>query len=160
MKIFQKFFKDNQKLNANEIAIQLENNKYNILDKYVKDSINNLKPIVLFDGDNGTTSGITLNDNIQNYTFIEVYTRTNDGIYLPATKVHTEGLTKFQIQAFTSPSTGFIAMNIDYTANNNKIIPVALRQFYSNFNKVIERVTSDLNGYLWNIHIIKVIGYK
>lgn len=39
MKLFQKFFKDNQKLNANEIAIETENNKFQRLDKYIKRNI-------------------------------------------------------------------------------------------------------------------------
>lgn len=35
MKLFQNFFKDNQKLNANEIAVKTENNKFKQLDKYL-----------------------------------------------------------------------------------------------------------------------------
>lgn len=35
MKIFQKFFKNDQKLNANEIAIKTKNNKYKQLDQYL-----------------------------------------------------------------------------------------------------------------------------
>lgn len=39
MKIFQQFFKDNQKLNAKDIALEIENNKFQRLDKYIKRNI-------------------------------------------------------------------------------------------------------------------------
>lgn len=39
MKIFQNFFKDGQKLNANEIAVKIENNKFQRLDNYLKRNI-------------------------------------------------------------------------------------------------------------------------
>ncbi len=39
MKIFQNFFKDNQKLNAKDIAVEIENNKFQRLDKYLKRNI-------------------------------------------------------------------------------------------------------------------------
>ena len=37
MKIFQKFFKNNEKLNANEIAVETDTNKYKILDNVLND---------------------------------------------------------------------------------------------------------------------------
>lgn len=48
MKIFQNFFKDNKKLNANEIAIEIEEDKYQKLDQY----LNNHKLIKLWENSN------------------------------------------------------------------------------------------------------------
>ena len=39
MKIFQNFFKNNQKLNANEIAVEISNNKFQRLDKFLNSKI-------------------------------------------------------------------------------------------------------------------------
>ena len=71
MKIFKNFFKNSQKLNANEIAIKIENEKYKTLDKYLIDSINNLKIKKLWENpnkDNGLTNqNITLSSDDYDY---------------------------------------------------------------------------------------------
>lgn len=54
MKIFQKFFKDNQKLNAKEVAVELSNGKYKILDSKLKEIDRPLKKL----WENSNTSNI------------------------------------------------------------------------------------------------------
>lgn len=75
MKIFQKFFKNNQKLNAKEIAIETETNKYKILDNYLYEIITLIKPTILYENSIGTSNNLTLTDSIDNYKYIEIYTK-------------------------------------------------------------------------------------
>lgn len=119
-------------------------------------------PVTLFDGDVATDGGpITLSDNYENYEYIEVYATTTDDneLLVPVVKV-LKGFNKFQIVFNTSPSTGWINMNVDFSISGNTITPIALRQVYINSSKSVERVTLDLAGYGWNLHIRKVLGYK
>lgn len=119
-------------------------------------------PVTLFDGDVATDgSPITLSDNYENYEYIEVYATTTDDndLLVPVVKV-LKGFNKFQIVFNTSPSTGWINMNVDFSIFGNTITPTALRQVYINSSKSVERVTLDLAGYGWSLHIRKVLGYK
>lgn len=119
-------------------------------------------PVTLFDGDVATDgSPITLSDNYENYEYIEVYATTTDDndLLVPVVKV-LKGFNKFQIVFNTSPSTGWMNMNVDFSIFGNTITPTALRQVYINSSKSVERVSLDLAGYGWNLHIRKVLGYK
>lgn len=124
-------------------------------------AINSLKPVVLFEGNQSVASEITLKYSVENYSYIEVYATTGggDNYLVPIVKVLKE-FNKFQIVFNTSPSTGWINMNIDFSISENKITATALRQAYINNNRVVERVTTDLAGYAWNLHVVKVLGYK
>lgn len=126
--------------------------------KKLKDLIT---PVVLFSGDVSVSSPVTLSDNFKNYSYIEVYAVVGGGanILAPVVKVLKE-FNNFQIVFNSSPSTGWINMNIDFSISENKITATALRQAYINNNKVVERVTTDLASYGWNLHIVKVLGYK
>lgn len=162
------------KIKANTIAM-IDNNKGISLDEYLGNlsdlntsnksslvnAINSLKPVVLFEGNQSVASEITLKYSVENYSYIEIYATTGDGFTLlvPSAKISTE-FNKFQIAFNTSPSTGWINMNIDFSISENKITATALRQAYINNNRVVERVTTDLAGYAWNLHVVKVLGYK
>ena len=119
-------------------------------------------PVTLFDGNQSADgSAITLTDAFENYEYIEVYATTTDSndLLVPVVKV-LKGFNKFQIVFNTSPSAGWINMNVDFSISGNTITPTALRQTYINSAKSIERVTLDLASYGWNLKIRKVLGYK
>lgn len=96
MKIFQKFFKDNQKLNANEVSV-VDNNKAKTLDNVLGNLSNlntnnktnlvnainevNDKGVKLLFNGNITTNGtdIKLSENINNFDLICVVTRNDTG---------------------------------------------------------------------------------
>lgn len=75
MKIFKKFFINNQKLNANEIAFKSKNNKYKNLDNYLNEIDTLIKPTILYENSMGTSNNLTLTDSIDNYKYIEIYTK-------------------------------------------------------------------------------------
>lgn len=75
MKIFQKFFKEDQKLNANEIVIEVEDNKYKKLDDYLNKINTLITPAILYENSTGTSNNLTLTDSIDNYKYIEIYTK-------------------------------------------------------------------------------------
>lgn len=68
MKLLSHFFKDNQKLNANEIAIEIEEDKYQKLDQY----LNNHKLIKLWENSNteNTFSPQTITLLSDNYDYL------------------------------------------------------------------------------------------
>ena len=40
---------------------------------HIEDGISNTYPVILYDNDEGSSSTITLSDNVSNYNFIEIY---------------------------------------------------------------------------------------
>lgn len=78
MKLLKKYFKNEEKLNANEIAIctDNENNKYQVLDKY----LDNLIEKVVFTGSTSNIDSITFEKEITGAKFIEIeYGNANYG---------------------------------------------------------------------------------
>lgn len=125
------------------------------------DAVNNaLNGVVLYESESGTTTDITLNDSVENYSYLEIYyNRHNNGF--TSTKVDTRNLTN--ICLFTSYYTGspsddsgihrFYTSNITITGNSLQRIASHVSQMRK--NGVWE--TNDDSQYFY---ITKVIGYK
>lgn len=156
MKIFQKFFKNNQKLNANEIAVEIENNKYKILDNVIK-CLNNSIPIVAYDNEEGSNQNLTLTLDASNYSYVEIYYRDNSNIY-NSTKVYKpNGKTIYLMtQNPTTDSNGWWS----YIKSKTILITGKSLNVVSYNENVLHDQNLPTNNHSNNIYITKVLFYN
>lgn len=182
MKVFQKFFKDNQKLNADEIAIKIENNKFQQLNKYLGDlldlnttdksslvsAINELLPVVLYETEKVYSSVandtvISLNDNLSNYKRIVLYGISNNN-NLGSVEVYNPTINDQpgMFIAANGSRSGMYAFNGTFRqwliTSENKITYMEATDISS---KIVS--SSALTGFVsdsTNIKIYKIIGFK
>ena len=112
--------------------------------------LESLIPYVLYDNSSGTTSNIPLSDNINNYSYIEIYYRTNDG-------------TKFQNCVKTKVESLIVASlvyNYYYLVMYTKIAIVQLTNSSLNFLSNTETYNGGNYSSGNFIYVTKVIGYK
>ena len=119
-----------------------------------------LKPITLYSNPDGNNGTITLNDDVNNYEYIEIFYRTNDG-YLGSKKIisgnyYTE-LVSYQSNKSTDPE-AYIKIRV-ISINNNTI---STRQDSGGYYiKELMLSAGGIIKYENNyIYITRVIGYK
>ena len=113
------------------------------------------KNFILYDNPNGTIESITLDDDVSNYRYIDIFYRNNDRFY-SNTRVY-------------EPNDKRIVLSANYTDNEivylkNKIVEINGRSI-SNYNKCYSQIWTNNNGTVSyqnsnNIYIVKVVGYK
>ena len=119
----------------------------NIMDK----GISNLYPKILYQNEDGANTNITLNDSVENYTFIEVYYRNNDNY--------------FASRKFYKPNNKKIILDSNYISTTNIVWKYQHRLFENDkFNLVqsTEMSKSDFPNVTNsnNTYVILVLGYK
>ena len=146
-------FKD---LPSTDTPINSEN--LNLLQTNVESAING---VVLYDNDGNNYGEISLNDNVDNYNYLEVFGHEVGGrkIYNKIAKQGTFINKSFNIFAliFDSRDTFFWTRSAIYTIQSNKLIPS--RSKYATITTAGQiNIYNESNGE--SISIDKVIGYK
>ncbi len=156
MKIFQKFFKDDQKLNANEIAIEIENNKYQVLDNIVKQLIGSM-PMIAYDNEEGSNQNITLDLDASYYRYAEIHYRDNNNIY-NSTKVYKpNGKTIYLMtQVPTTDANGWWS----YIKSKTISITGKSLSVISYNENILHDKNMPENNHLNNIYITKILFYN
>lgn len=171
MKILKnlKINNENKKINASEVALVTNTNKYKSLDNVIGDlsslnttdksniidAINSLLPVTLFEG-TGDTS-ITLNDNLANYKKIIIYyyqTAYHSTSYSSVEVDEPDGKNvELTFVIGVSDNSGLYANNRGYSLNGTKVTKIDgyNARFYN-------------AGSMWaisdSIRISKIVGYK
>lgn len=121
-------------------------------DGYSCDFINN-QTVVLYEDTSGNTSNVTLSDNINNYAYIEIYSRWYDSYSIPAVKLNRSNITsgKFNVSWSDVDNNGVIIFAKIWNISSNSITK---NMFYYYNPKTGE--TSN-----WDVcYITKVVGYR
>ena len=114
-----------------------------------------LKPVVLYNNTSGANGSITLNDAVENYSYIEIYYRNNNSLYSSC--------------KFYSPSGKQLTLSIVYPDSSSNQIWVqsttktVTGTSMSNVSgRYIEAETYNKTGIGRNdrIYIVRVVGYK
>lgn len=139
-------------------AIKLENDNYIDSSGVVhnREPLNEiLNPVVLYES-NGESTDINLNDDYNDYSYIEIYARESGNKILPIVKLPKES-TGFAINSLRSDSGGIVIYSKKYNISSNKISISGSICVYE-VNNTINYIRTDVD--YWRISIIKVIGYK
>lgn len=127
----------------------------------IKDAVNSLEPVTLYDNASGSNSTITLSDSVANYNFIEIYFKSDDG-FVKSTKIF--GDTAYAeltiIQPLTSAENGMYIKTRIVTLNATTISTT--RDGNNNYLAKTMYVTTSGTAQLDvnYIYITKVLGYK
>lgn len=117
-----------------------------------------LKPIILYENETGSNSSITLNDDVSNYEYVEIYYRNNGKSY-DSTKIYqaNDKTTKLTMEYI------YTSGNFVYTENlfksiyiENNSITVENYGYLQTIDKEINNVNTTDNY----IYITRVVGYK
>lgn len=117
-----------------------------------------LKPIILYEHETGSNGSITLNDNVSNYEYVEIYYRNNGKSY-DSTKIYqaNDKASKLTIEYI------YTSANFVYTENlfksiyiKNNSITVENYGYLQTIDKEINNVNTTDNY----IYITRVVGYK
>ena len=127
----------------------------NTLQNNIENAINEYLPITLFENESGLTGNITLNDNVSNYSFIEIIYGC-DGYYFYSKFENANGKKVGFITPYVSTDNGNLFL---YTSNyeifGNEINFLTCSNVYVNTSNTIGDYGN--NSY---IRIYKVFGYK
>ena len=141
------------------VVAQVSNTKSDsTTDTYSCDYVNiledNLKYYSLYENLNGTSTTVTLSDNISNYNFIEIYFITNDSVQdIGSSKVYCAKRSTIKTNFFYRKyvSGTVYEKNANITINGNSLT------FDDNYQTYYSGGNYQLGDF---IKIIKVIGYK
>ncbi len=123
----------------------------------IVDAINSLLPVVLYNNDAGSNDTITLSDSAANYSYLEIFYRSNDNMYQSVKVYNPNGK---NVSLF-STTTNYANLRIygktkEVTISDNKI--TLYLQNCSQFT-----INNASTGYVNNdnhIYITRVLGYK
>lgn len=130
----------------------------NLLQTNVENAING---VVLYDNNGNNYREIPLNDNVDNYNYLEVFGHEVGGrkIYNKIAKQETFINKSFNIFAlvFDSSDTFFWTRSAVYTIQSNKLVPT--RSKYATITTAGQiNIYNESNG--GSISVDKVVGYK
>ena len=122
----------------------------------LSDLLNTLIPTVLYDNANGSTGNIVLDDNVNNYQYVEILClQSSDNIYFSSGKLSKPFPKNIQL------STTFYAGQNSYVFSATKHIKdnQILDSGHSGLSNLLNNVgvTGESRDY---IKIVKVLGYK
>ena len=120
----------------------------------IVNSVNSLEPVILYNNESGTNSNFSLNDDVSNYKYIEVYTKQNN--YTLA----------YKCQKIYNPNGKNIAIDYLYYMND-KLYGNGVQITFSGKNATLSGgfgYTTGAGGQYVTasntINIVRVIGYK
>ena len=122
---------------------------------------NAINGVILYDNDGNNYGEISLNDNVDNYNYLEVFGHEVGGrkIYNKIAKQETFINKSFNIFAlvFDSRDTFFWTRSAVYTIQSNKLVPT--RSKYATITTAGQiNIYNESNG--GSISVDKVVGYK
>ena len=128
-------------------ATAVDSTNLNIMDE----GIDNLNPKILFQSEEGVNSNLSLNDNVENYTFIEVYYRNNDNFCTS--------------KKFYKPNNKKIILDSNYISQTNIVWKYQYRMFENTQFNIIQNVEMSKADFPnvtnnSNTYVILVLGYK
>ena len=114
-------------------------------------AINSTYPIILYNNPEGSNGEITLNDDIENYKYVEIFYRNNDGFY--------------SSRKFYEPSGKKIVLDSYYVAATNIVFKMNYITITGNTvvrNQFIEASKNNMttNTTTANTYITTIIGYN
>lgn len=139
-------------LNGNPVGATSDVYSSSVTDAYSCNYINNTySPVSLYTNSSGTTGTFSLSETIQNFSYVEVYFRTNDG-------AEFRGSQKIEV------INGDNAISLAYIHLVSGNYYIKVRQIIINGTSVTNRWSKEIyNGGMSdsnNIYITKVLGYK
>lgn len=126
----------------------------NINKKLMPEGINKLQPIILYDSSEGAQS-VTLKDSAKNYSYIEIFYRTNDNFYNSVKVSNPNGKDVLLIGAWINTA-GTTTLKLKIASINETNISPSSSTRYGDFG-VAGSTTKTATDY---IYITKVLGYK
>lgn len=152
MNVFKQLFKRGDKLNANEVAVRI-NNKYERLDKYLE----NFKPVILFENASGSKETIILNDELSNYSRIDIefFSPTIFTKYKTISQYAPNGKTIQLDMCMALQNAEFCRIESDVYKLNGNLLIYDQGTYVNIYGGII-----NARGTAKNFSISKVIGYK
>lgn len=126
----------------------------------IKQVVNDLNPVVLYNNPTGSNGTITLSDDVNNYSYIEIFYLSNDG-YLSSKKI-IAGNDYTELVSYQPNRSGDVEIYFKFRVvyiNNNTISTAQ-----DSGGSFIKEVLLSANGYQQfannYIYITRVLGYK
>lgn len=145
MKVLSNLFGNNTKINANCIAKKDKNDKLYSLDN---------DKVILYDNSTGTNGNLTLEDNIENYRFYEVYF-SREGNNYSSIRMSTDFLTNIQLLV-----TVYLGNITRLYTDSITISGTSLTRDYSRYINFPNSPATYNVGANTGLLIYKIIGYK
>lgn len=145
MEVLSNLFGNNTKINANCIAKKDKNDKLYSLDN---------DKVILYDNSTGTNGNLTLEDNIENYRFYEVYF-SREGNNYSSIRMSTDFLTNIQLLV-----TVYLGNITRLYTDSITISGTSLTRDYSRYINFPNSPTTYNVGANTGLLIYKIIGYK
>lgn len=125
----------------------------------IKNVVNDFNPVVLYNNPSGSNGSITLSDSVANYSYIDIFYKSNDDYIgskrIPAMNCSTE-LLAYQSNA-SSEDAFYIKVRVVSISGTS----ITTRGQSNNYYKEVLLSSNGVNIYPNNyIYIIKVVGYK
>lgn len=119
----------------------------NVMDE----GISNLYPEILYQNEEGVNTNITLNNSVENYSFIEVFYRNNDNYYTS--------------RKFYKPNNKKIILDSNYISPTNIVWKYQHRLFENDKFNVVQNTELSKSDFPnvtnnSNIYVFLVLGYK
>lgn len=110
-----------------------------------------LNGVILYENENGSNSNIDLVDNINNYTFVDVYYRNNDQFYTS--------------RRFYKPNNKKVILDSYYTVGASIVFKMQSRTFNGtkfnvNANYEVNNNQITVGGTNSNTYVFLILGYK
>lgn len=122
---------------------QIDENKVNFI---------NLLPVVLYDDNEGSTSNITLSDDVANYSYIEIFYNTTG--YENSTKISSKKASLISHITNTNVNQTYISFK-NITLNGTSLIVDSYQEWNNNWGTTSVSVENNNT-----LKITKVLGYK
>jgi len=125
--------------------------------KELQEQVDKLTPVNLYYNYDGTTGNVTLNDDVNNYNYIEIFFRNNDNYY-NSTRIYMDKPTDQRVYLGAHHAWGsgsvFTKMKIIQISGNK------MNVFNSYYSQLELRNNTVILTQSNNIYITRVDGYK
>lgn len=145
MKVLSNLLGNDTKINANVIALKDKNDNGYTLDG---------EKVILYNDSTGTNGNITLEDNIENYRFYEIYF-SREGNNYSSIRMSTDFLTNIQLLVAV-----YLGNITRLYTDSITISGTSLTRNYSRYINFPDSPTTYNVGANTGLLIYKVIGYK
>ncbi len=145
MKVLSNLLGNDTKINANCIVLKDKNNKAYSLDG---------EKVILYNDSTGTNGNITLEDNIENYRFYEIYF-SREGNNYSSIRMSTDFLTNIQLLVAV-----YLGNITRLYTDSITISGTSLTRNYSRYINFPDSPTTYNVGANTGLLIYKIIGYK
>lgn len=117
----------------------------------LKNILNSLIPVVLYNNSSGSNGTITLSETSANFSYIEIFYRNNDNQYNSIKVYQPNGKNVSLISMFVNNELNYVLKSARATISNNTISIVGFGETY---------FQSGIINWSNNTYITRVVGYK